>query len=419
MRTLIIRALVLALGASLLSAAGEPPWRARRRPHVRPNRLAQIRVRIADWPAEPPAPRPVDPERFAEAFDTLCRRAPARRIHRYARLVLTSATERGIDPFLLGALVYRESRCRADAQDGVRGSGVGLTLLHRPLYARNVRRGVLRYRVRAGGDWAWRERPVDRFPFGPARLRQAEPNLYFASALLAAWRDQHADLDEAFEQAPHRHFVSHWVWGDRVRSDRPEDRILTERRRLLEYYGEPRSGPRVHWGGMRLGCPLDGCPRVISSWLGSARDGGERRHRGVDLESLPGEPVRAIGEGRVVFAGVDLPGGHRHVQLRGAEAYEAYARDDLGAGGRYVCVRHPRPDGAALRSCYMHLEEVHVVRGQRVERGDGLGTVGRTGMTRSAAHLHLELSTDRLEDPAEVLQGLLLGHRASEPTPLR
>ena len=93
-----------------------------------------------------------------------------------------------------------------------------------------------------------------------------------------------------------------------MRSDRQEDRILTERRRLLEYYGEAESAPPIVWGGVTFGCPLYGCPRVISSYIGSEREGGARHHRGVDLESLPGEEVRAVADGMVVFAGVDLPG---------------------------------------------------------------------------------------------------------------
>ena len=63
----------------------------------------------------------------------------------------------------------------------------------------------------------------------------AEPNIYFASALLAMWRDQHETLDEEFTQESHRHWVSHFVWGDAVRSDWEEDRLFADRRRLLEY----------------------------------------------------------------------------------------------------------------------------------------------------------------------------------------
>jgi murein DD-endopeptidase MepM/ murein hydrolase activator NlpD len=44
-----------------------------------------------------------------------------------------------------------------------------------------------------------------------------------------------------------------------------------------------------------------------------------------------------------------------------------------------------------------------------VRRGEVIGTVGRTGMRASAAHLHLEIRTARVEDPSQILAGLLLG----------
>ena len=117
----------------------------------------------------------------------------------------------------------------------------------------------------------------------------------------------------------------------------------------------------------------------------------------------------------MVFAGVDLPGGQNHRQLRGQAAFEAIDDDTLGAGGRYVCVRTQREGLHSVRHCYMHLERVDVAYGDHVEAGGSIGSVGRTGMQRSAAHLHLEMSTEHLEDPAEILYGLLLGHRDADP----
>ncbi|MCA9605074.1 MAG: M23 family metallopeptidase [Myxococcales bacterium] len=414
-------ALALCAVLSLLAMGnGRPPWTARRRPHPSPNRLAMARVAIADWPDEPESPAAVDPERFANALRGICGWMPPGRATRYAGWILEAARTFEVDPFLVAALVYREGRCRYDAENGDRGSGIGLTLIDTRMYWENVRHGHLRYRVREDGAWVDRDRVVDRFPFNGPRLRVPEANVYFASALLSMWRDQHASVDEAFDNVTHRHFVSHFVWGDRVRSDRQEDRILTERRRLLEYYGEPEGATPIVWGGVTFGCPLHGCPRVISSYIGSEREGGARHHRGVDLESLPGEEVRAVSDGLVVFAGVDLPGGQNNRQLRTTEEFEAVPRSQLAAGGRYVCVRHPRPgDLHGVRSCYMHLEEVRVHYGDHVSRGDVVGTVGRTGMQTSAAHLHLELHTEQLEDPSEVLYGLLLGHREADPLPSR
>ncbi len=132
-----------------------------------------------------------------------------------------------------------------------------------------------------------------------------------------------------------------------------------------------------------------------------------------------GEPVRAIAAGRVNFAGVDLPG-HRNSERMSPEDIEEVPRDDLGAGGRYVCIlHHPPGEGEDtpdwLRSCYMHLEDVEVRHGQEVRRGERIGTVGRTGMRRSAPHLHLELhGPDGLMDASEVLDGFLIGHRPED-----
>lgn len=405
---------ILAL-ASLLVAPTRP-WPTRRRPGVRPNFVLTERVATNDWPTEPVSPSRIDPARFARALRQICGFMPPGRGERWTEWILRYAGEFGVDPFLVAALAYRQSRCLPDAEN-LDGPGLGLTQIHRDMYAHQVRDGVLRYRVREGTRWIDRERRIDRFAFAGARLLLAEPNLYFASALLAMWRDQESSIDREWEQVPHRHYVSHFVWGDSVRSDWEEERILTDRRRLLEYYGAHPGMAPIAWNGLELGCPLDGCPRVVLSWIGADRDGGAREHRGVDLDSLPGEPVRAIADGFVYFAGVDLPGHRAHVQVARPEDYERYPRSELGAGGRYACIRHGRGEGdeTSLRSCYMHLETVNVAYGQRVRRGDLVGTVGRTGMRSSAAHLHLEMHTDSLRDPSVVLSGLLLGRRPADP----
>ena len=53
---------------------------------------------------------------------------------------------------------------------------------------------------------------------------------------------------------------------------------------------------------------------------------------------------------------------------------------------------------------------VQVKSGQAVKRGESIGTVGRTGCKESAAHLHLELKSEReLFDARDVLTGILIG----------
>ncbi len=393
--------------ALLVSGQARGPWRARRRPGRSPNAVLAARVLPSEWPGEPTSPRTVDPDRFADALHTLCGTTRRDRERPWADAIRTYAAEFDVDPFLLGALVYRESRCQSQA-DSVEGPGIGLTQIPRDSYTGDVHDGTLHYRVRDGDRLVERALPTSRFPFGPARLATAEPNIYWSAAILRMWREQHATVDGEFAQEEHRHYVSHFVWGDRVRSDWEEERILTDRRRLLEYVGaRPRMSP-ITWRGVPLGCPLDGCPRVILSWLGEEREDGMREHRGIDVDSLPSEPVRAVADGTVTFAGVDLPGAVEHVQISHASGYARYPQSVLGAGGRYVCIRHGEGE-QAFRSCYMHLDQVAMVFGATVHRGDLVGTVGRTGMHRSAAHLHVELHTEHLEDPSVIMAGLLLG----------
>lgn len=393
------------------------PWRRRRRPDLRSNRRSTALVRPEDWPPEPPSPTEIDPDRFARALRQLCGWMPPSRPRRYADFMIASGREFGVDPFLLGALSYRMGRCRPDAETL---GGLGLTAIPRRMYADHLRRGEYRYFVYEGGAWQSRVLTVDRFPFSEHRLRRAEENLYFAAAILRVWQEQEPSLARAYEQAPHRHPVSHFVWGDRVISDRAEDRILTDRRRLLQYYGALARPAPVNRLGLALVPPLDGAPRVVSSWIGAERDGGERRHRGIDVESVLGEPVYAVADGRVNFAGVDLPGSRRNENMT-PEEIAAVPRQQLGRGGRYVCIlHHPQGEGAAVppwvRSCYMHLEDVEVRHGQEVRRGERIGTVGRTGMISSAPHLHFELhSPDGLLDGSEVLSAFLLGRRPEEP----
>ncbi|UJR81865.1 Hypothetical protein I5071_39300 [Sandaracinus amylolyticus] len=408
---------ILVLALSILLLAPGRPWRARRRAGVRPNHILTERVLPADWPSEPRTPARIDHARFARALHELCGFMPPGRDERWATWITQYAQEFDVDPFLIGALVHRQSRCLPDAEN-VEGPGLGLTQIHREMYAEQLRDGVLRYRVIENDRWVDRERRADRFPFAGPRLLMAEPNIYFAAAILAMWKDQHDTLDGEFDQQAHRHWVSHFLWGDAVRSDWEEERVFADRRRLLEYYGAHQGMAPLRVRGVEMGCPLDGCPRVVLSWLGAEREGGAREHRGIDVDSLPGEPVRAIADGLVTFAGVDLPGHRSHVQVARAEEYERYGRRDLGAGGRYVCIRHGRGEGddSSLRSCSMHLETVEVRYGDRVTRGQRIGTVGRTGMQRSAAHLHLEMYTgERLEDASELLRGLLLGRPPEDP----
>ncbi|MCG8557536.1 MAG: M23 family metallopeptidase [Proteobacteria bacterium] len=387
------------------------PWRRRLRRNVPFNRMADARVSPSDWPPEPASPTTVDPDRLARALRKLCGWMPRGTAKKYARWSLEYAREFGEDPFMLGAMIHRLGRCRAEREEL---DGLGLTLIAPAMYRRGFRGRAYRYWVWHNGSWHERARRFERFSFNPWQLKRAEPNIYFAAGLLSVWREQATSLEISFEQTPHRHYVSHFFWGDRVKSSRPEDRVLTDRRRLLEYYGKPIPPPPLSRAGLLLGPPLDGAPRVVSSALGADR-GGRRRHRGIDVESELGEPVRAIADGKVNFSGVGLKRRGSKLQLR-PKRTNRYNRRRLGRSGRYVCIVHKGGSRGPLQSCYMHLESVRVVVGQKVRRGQAVGTVGRTGMQRSAPHLHLQINNDkRLIDGLELLRGHLIGRPQDDP----
>jgi murein DD-endopeptidase MepM/ murein hydrolase activator NlpD len=406
------RSLVAVLCLLLFAFADAPSWRARRRAGVQHNRRAAELVPIDAWDREPEAPASVDRAAFAAALRQVCGPLPKERAERYTDFILDSASRHEEDPFLLAAIMVRMSRCVPDARTV---EGVGLTAIQPRMYLHNVRGRKLAYPVLRGGAWEERLKEL-AVGFFEESLTSAEANLEWAAALLAMWREQHEAVDARFEGDPHRHYVSHFVWGDRVKSARAEDRIFTDRRRLLKHYGVPLPEKTHLWRGIAWGSPLEAAPRVVSSQPGADREEGLRVHRGVDVEAVFGEPVLAVADGRVSFAGVDLPG-HANNAAMSPLQIALVPRRSLGHGGRYVCVTHldQTDDEAWLRSCYMHLEEVRVRVGQRLARGDVLGTVGRTGMKSSAPHLHLEIKSDkRLYDARDVLVGNLVG----EPPPL-
>ena len=85
------------------------------------------------------------------------------------------------------------------------------------------------------------------------------------------------------------------------------------------------------------------------------------RHLGVDYAAPTGTPVRSVGDGVVDFAGVQ------------------------GGFGNVVFVRHRN----SHITVYAHLSRIAVRRGQRVEQGQHIGTVGATGWA-TGPHLHFE-----------------------------
>ncbi|QKG52597.1 M23 family metallopeptidase [Hymenobacter sp. BRD67] len=118
------------------------------------------------------------------------------------------------------------------------------------------------------------------------------------------------------------------------------------------------------WRGPGLGLfPVRGrTDQAIGSFWGSERDGGARRHEGVDIFAPRGTPAVAATDGTITRTG-ETPLGGRVVWLADA------------AHGQHLY--------------YAHLDRQLVQPGQRVRAGDTLGLVGNTGNARTTApHLH-------------------------------
>ncbi|MGD8866906.1 MAG: M23/M56 family metallopeptidase [Gemmatimonadales bacterium] len=99
-------------------------------------------------------------------------------------------------------------------------------------------------------------------------------------------------------------------------------------------------------------------------------------HRGIDLVGRRGAEIHAAAAGEVEEATTDYAGGASH--------------------GTVVILDH----GGGIKTFYSHLDRLDVRKGQRVSRGDVLGTQGSTGKV-TGAHLHFEVwENGEFRDPA-------------------
>ncbi len=389
------------------SAGGRWPWRRRIGKEVESLHLTAHKNTPPElWPAEPESPASPDNTRFRDALLKLCGKMPPARLARYTDAILKESGDFGVDPFLLAALVYDQSRCWPTTPKRDAGMGrFGLTRIPVDMHAPHIRRGEYRYYVREDDTWKEKVLPLDRYRFNRWKAAKPAPNLYFAAAFLKIFDLQAKSLDDSFTEAPHRHAISHWFYGDRVRGVEPENRVLTARRRLLEYYDHKEPTPIGTFRESKLYSPLDGVPRLVLDYYGNKRGKKDGLgHRGIDLDGAAGEPVRAIADGYVTFSGVDLPGAMSHKQLTIKES-AALENSEMGPGGLYVTINH----GNDFGTFYMHLESLAVIHMDKVKAGQVIGTLGRSGTQKSGPHLHLEFRVGVTRtDPAAPLADVLV-----------
>jgi murein DD-endopeptidase MepM/ murein hydrolase activator NlpD len=118
--------------------------------------------------------------------------------------------------------------------------------------------------------------------------------------------------------------------------------------------------------GARAGvCPVKGPVRIGQGW-GAPRDGGRRRHQGIDLLAPAGTPLVAVASGHIT----------------------RLSNTDRGRGGISLWLRDRR--GTAYYYAHNHHNLVHL--GQRVRTGQLVGRVGATDNAKGGPpHLHLQI----------------------------
>ncbi|HWW60927.1 MAG TPA: M23 family metallopeptidase, partial [Thermoanaerobaculia bacterium] len=117
---------------------------------------------------------------------------------------------------------------------------------------------------------------------------------------------------------------------------------------------------------------------ISDSW-GNSRDGGKRKHRGIDIFAKRGTPIVAVTDGIVSYIGDQPKGGHCLWLTTESGASFYYAHLDRWAPGLY--------------------------EGMEVQSGDLLGYVGNTGnAVTTPPHLHFGVNqNDEMVNPYPIL----------------
>ncbi len=106
-----------------------------------------------------------------------------------------------------------------------------------------------------------------------------------------------------------------------------------------------------------------------------------RMHGGVDMGGACGQPIWAAQDGVVVD------------------------RSSGGQSGNNIRLDHGKVKGVKLETAYLHMQSMSVKVGEKVKRGQQIGTVGNTGLSTSC-HLHFSTYEDGSNvNPAKFLKG--------------
>ncbi|HEY8948843.1 MAG TPA: M23 family metallopeptidase [Rhizomicrobium sp.] len=109
---------------------------------------------------------------------------------------------------------------------------------------------------------------------------------------------------------------------------------------------------------------------------GFGSTGGGERNDGINIAAASGTPIHAAADGVVTYAGNELKG-----------------------YGNLILIKH----GDTYVTAYAHTSSIGVARGQRVAKGDVIGTVGQTGdVTRPQLHFEIRRNMKPI-DPRAIL----------------
>jgi murein DD-endopeptidase MepM/ murein hydrolase activator NlpD len=185
---------------------------------------------------------------------------------------------------------------------------------------------------------------------------------------IRAYRGQCFILYRTTVDIRYRSFRSEEIAFDQALSElmtKPDPRKVQEYQDLLALLSAFHSRSIFHAGTLTV--PVAATRRTsgfADRRLYSYTDGGSSRslHNGIDLAAPVGTPVFASAAGRVVLAGERI------------------------ISGNSVVIEHL----PGVFTLYYHLEDIEVREGQRLHRGQRIGTVGMTGLA-TGPHLHWEL----------------------------
>jgi len=151
-------------------------------------------------------------------------------------------------------------------------------------------------------------------------------------------------------------------------------RILAEKKRKTAARKNWRNNPTQ----ANFTVPVDG---RISSIFGLRRffnEQARRPHTGLDIAAPQGTPIQAVESGTVIESG------------------------DFFFSGNMIYLDH----GQGLISLYAHMHTINVKPGDKIEKGQIIGTVGETGRV-TGPHLHLAIIANQtLVDPLQFLPQL-------------